>query len=52
MSLSIGGLAKQAGVAIDTVRFYERNGLLAPAGRLASGYRRYEIGRASCRERV
>lgn len=41
MSLSIGGLAKQAGVAIDTVRFYERNGLLAPAGRLASGYRRY-----------
>jgi DNA-binding transcriptional MerR regulator len=41
MSLSIGGLAKQAGVGIDTVRFYERNGLLAPAGRLASGYRRY-----------
>lgn len=41
MSLSIGELAKQAGVAIDTVRFYERNGLLAPAGRLASGYRRY-----------
>ena len=41
MSLSIGGLAKQAGVAIDTVRYYERNGLLAPAGRLASGYRRY-----------
>lgn len=41
MTLSIGGLAKQAGVGIDTVRFYERNGLLAPAGRLASGYRRY-----------
>jgi len=41
MSLSIGELAKQAGVAIDTVRYYERNGLLAPAGRLASGYRRY-----------
>lgn len=40
-SLSIGKLAKQAGVAIDTVRYYERNGLLAPAGRLASGYRRY-----------
>lgn len=40
-SLGIGQLAKGAGVAIDTVRYYERNGLLAPAGRLASGYRRY-----------
>ena len=40
-TLSIGQLAKQAAVAIDTVRYYERNGLLAPAGRLASGYRRY-----------
>ncbi|HVF34169.1 MAG TPA: heavy metal-responsive transcriptional regulator [Candidatus Saccharimonadia bacterium] len=40
-SLGIGQLAKDAGVAIDTVRYYERNGLLAPAGRLASGYRRY-----------
>ena len=40
-SLSIGQLAEQAGVAVDTVRYYERNDLLAPAGRLASGYRRY-----------
>jgi MerR family copper efflux transcriptional regulator len=40
-SLSIGQLAERAGVAIDTVRYYERNALLAPAGRLASGYRRY-----------
>ena len=40
-TLGIGQLAKDAGVAIDTVRYYERNGLLAPAGRLASGYRRY-----------
>lgn len=37
----IGQLAKRAGVAIDTVRYYERNDLLAPSGRLASGYRRY-----------
>jgi Zn(II)-responsive transcriptional regulator len=37
----IGQLAKRAGVAIDTVRYYERNNLLSPAGRLASGYRRY-----------
>jgi len=39
--LSIGQLARRAGVAVDTVRYYERNQLLAPAGRLASGYRRY-----------
>ncbi|WP_425480464.1 heavy metal-responsive transcriptional regulator [Luteimonas viscosa] len=39
--MSIGQLAQQAGVAIDTVRYYERSALLAPAGRLASGYRRY-----------
>ena len=40
-NLGIGQLAKRAGVAIDTVRYYERDGLLSPAGRLASGYRRY-----------
>lgn len=38
---SIGQLAKRAGVAIDTVRYYERNAMLKPAGRLESGYRRY-----------
>jgi MerR family copper efflux transcriptional regulator len=41
MELGIGKLAQLAGVRIDTVRYYERNGLLAPRGRLASGYRRY-----------
>jgi len=40
-SIGIGTLAKRAGVGIDTVRYYERNGLLAPRARLASGYRRY-----------
>lgn len=40
-SIGIGTLAKRAGVGIDTVRYYERNGLLAPRDRLASGYRRY-----------
>jgi MerR family copper efflux transcriptional regulator len=38
---SIGQLARQAGVAVDTVRYYERRALLSPADRLASGYRRY-----------
>ena len=40
-NLSIGQLAKRGGVGIDTVRYYERDGLLSPAGRLPSGYRRY-----------
>ncbi len=40
-SIGIGSLAKRAGVGIDTVRYYERAGLLAPSRRLASGYRRY-----------
>jgi len=40
-TISIGTLAKRAGVRIDTVRYYERDGLLSPSGRLASGYRRY-----------
>lgn len=39
--IGIGTLAKRAGVGIDTVRYYERAGLLAPSKRLASGYRRY-----------
>ena len=34
-------LAARAGVSIDTVRYYERSGLLTPLTRLASGYRRY-----------
>jgi DNA-binding transcriptional MerR regulator len=37
----IGQLAKRGGVGIDTVRYYERNGLPAPRARLASGYRCY-----------
>jgi Cu(I)-responsive transcriptional regulator len=40
-SLGIGALAKRGGVGIDTVRYYERSGLLSPKTRLASGYRRY-----------
>jgi MerR family copper efflux transcriptional regulator len=40
-SIGIGQLAARAGVSIDTVRYYERSGLLAPQTRLASGYRRY-----------
>jgi len=35
----MGAVARQAGVSVDTVRYYERRGLLRPARRLSSGYR-------------
>jgi MerR family mercuric resistance operon transcriptional regulator len=38
-SLTIGHLAKEADVNLETVRFYERRGLLAKPPRSASGYR-------------
>lgn len=38
-NVTIGAAAKAAGVAIDTVRYYEREGLLSRAQRTASGYR-------------
>lgn len=38
---TIGELAEAAGVGIDTVRFYERRGLLAPPPRTPAGYRQY-----------
>ncbi len=37
----IGELAQQAGVNRETLRYYERRGLLKPARRTASGYRVY-----------
>lgn len=37
----IGDLAARAGVSADTLRYYERRGLLQPSGRRASGYREY-----------
>lgn len=38
-SLTIGRLAKQAGINLETVRYYERRGLLPKPPRSASGYR-------------
>ena len=39
--MKIGQLADLAGVSTDTVRFYERRGVLPPPQRQASGYRTY-----------
>jgi DNA-binding transcriptional MerR regulator len=38
---TIGRLAESAGVSIDTVRFYERKGLLPEPARTEGGYRAY-----------
>jgi MerR family copper efflux transcriptional regulator len=42
--MRIGELAARADVNIDTIRYYERRGLLEPPERLASGYRTYGTG--------
>lgn len=39
--LKIGQLAKDIGVNIETIRYYERLNLLGPTSRLPSGYRLY-----------
>ena len=39
--MKIGELATSAGVSVDTIRFYERRGLLQLPPRRASGYRTY-----------
>ena len=39
--LTIGQLAGQAGIGVETVRFYERQGLLERPARKESGYRQY-----------
>ena len=39
--LTIGQVARSAGVGVETVRFYEREGLLDEPPRRPSGYRQY-----------
>ncbi len=40
-TITIGKLAEQAGVNIETIRYYERRGLMPRPKRLESGYRQY-----------
>ena len=42
-SFTIGQVSSRAGVAIDTIRYYEREGLIPAPARRASGYREYPI---------
>lgn len=41
-TLKIGEVAARAGVSVDTVRYYERVGILPPAQRRPSGYRMFD----------
>jgi MerR family mercuric resistance operon transcriptional regulator len=40
--MTIGQLAEDAGVNVETVRFYERKGLITQPSRPETGYRRYD----------
>lgn len=39
---TIGQTAQAAGVSVDTIRFYEKEGLLPPPTRSSAGYRLYD----------
>lgn len=41
-ALKIGEVARMSGAGIETLRFYERSGLLGRPGRTESGYRLYD----------
>ena len=40
--MRIGELSKQTGFQVETLRFYEKQGLLEPIARSAAGYREYD----------
>lgn len=44
--LTIGKLARESGVNVETIRFYERKGLIEQPDKPSAGYRRYpaEVG--------
>src|SRR5436190_23722029 len=42
-TLSIGEFAKRGGVHFETVRYYERKGLIPPPPRTESGHRCYSV---------
>jgi len=41
-AFTIGQVAREAGIGVETVRFYEREGLLKEPARRASGYRQFD----------
>jgi DNA-binding transcriptional MerR regulator len=45
--MTIGTLAKSAGVGVETIRFYERKGLLRQPAKSDSGFRNYDFAEAA-----
>jgi MerR family mercuric resistance operon transcriptional regulator len=43
-TLTIGGLAQEAGVNVETVRYYQRVGMLAQPAKPLQGARKYGVG--------
>lgn len=43
MELKIGELAKECGVSVDTIRYYERINLIKPDFKTKAGYRKYSL---------
>jgi DNA-binding transcriptional MerR regulator len=43
-TLRIGELAEKGNVHLETIRYYEREGLLTPPKRTSSGHRAYSPG--------
>lgn len=41
MAMTIGEVARRAGVKVETLRYYERHGLVPEPARSAAGYRQY-----------
>ena len=42
MTLTIGKVASLSKVTADTLRYYEREGLISPAAKSSGGYRLYD----------
>ena len=45
--MTIGKLAKAAGVGVETIRFYERKGILKRPSKLDGGFRHYDPSEAT-----
>ena len=46
--MTIGRLAKEAGVNVETIRYYQRRGLIDEPQKPAGGHRRYPVATLRC----
>ena len=44
IALLVGEVARAAGVGVQTLHYYEREGVIPPPARTAAGYRQYDAG--------